>query len=176
MPAPVTAPLDEAAASGAGRGQPVVAVRVGPHRFALPLEAVREVQQIVEFAPAPSPDPPVLGLVSIRGKVVPAVDLGLLVGAGPVAQRLDTPMLVCGTETGSACFLVDEVCDIVEAPGADALLAGGATVAFEGALGAWSAPDGITVLLDAGRLIGLLAGPAPVAPGADGLSHGGGPR
>lgn len=132
---------------------PALAVEVGEYRLALPLEVVREVHRIVAFTPAPAHDAAVVGLVSVRGVVLPVVDLGVLMGVGPVAQRLETPMVLCATGEGSVCLLVDAVSDLLDVPLADVHRPGGAAAVGDGVLGAWSSPDGPTLLLDAGHLV-----------------------
>jgi purine-binding chemotaxis protein CheW len=65
-----------------------VVFRVGSERFALPLEAVREV--VVPqppFARVPRSSEAVRGVMNLRGRVVAVVDLAALVGLA--AQRLE---------------------------------------------------------------------------------------
>jgi purine-binding chemotaxis protein CheW len=65
-----------------------VVFRVGGERFAIPLEAVREV--VVPqppFARVPRASEAVRGVMNLRGRVVAVVDLARLVGLAP--QRLE---------------------------------------------------------------------------------------
>ncbi len=65
-----------------------VVFRVGAERFALPLEAVREVVlPQPPFARVPRASDAVRGVMNLRGRVVAVVDLAALVGLAP--QPLD---------------------------------------------------------------------------------------
>jgi len=91
-----------------------VTFRVGGQTYALPLDAVTEIQQIVEFTPLPATDPAVLGLLDVRGTVMVAYDLAQLLGLAAVAPALDTPMLICRSHDGVACLVIEDVCEVVE--------------------------------------------------------------
>jgi purine-binding chemotaxis protein CheW len=65
-----------------------VVFRVGAERFALPLEAVREVVlPQPPFARVPRVSEAVLGVMNLRGRVVAVVDLAALVGLGAQPLR-----------------------------------------------------------------------------------------
>ena len=67
-----------------------VVFRVGPERFAIPLDAVREV--VVPqppFARVPRSSDAVRGVMNLRGRVVAVVDLAALLGLAP--QPLEPP-------------------------------------------------------------------------------------
>ncbi len=65
-----------------------VVFRIGAERFALPLEAVREVvPPQPPFARVPRASDAVRGVMNLRGRVVAVVDLAALVGLAP--QPLD---------------------------------------------------------------------------------------
>jgi purine-binding chemotaxis protein CheW len=78
-----------AAPGPARRGEPgrMVIFRAGGERFALPLEAVREV--VVPrppFARVPRAGPEVRGAMNLRGHVVAMVELAALVGLAPAVE------------------------------------------------------------------------------------------
>jgi purine-binding chemotaxis protein CheW len=83
-------------------------------RYALPLDAVQEIQQIVAFSDVPDASSSVVGLVNLRGEVVPAVDLRRVVGMPSRAYDLQTPMIIARTGQGLVAFVVDSVEDVVE--------------------------------------------------------------
>jgi purine-binding chemotaxis protein CheW len=98
---------------GAG-GEPerFVVIRIGPARFAVPLAAVDEVLRATALSPVPGAHA-VDGVRSLRGRVLPVIDLRRLASTG--AERI----LVCSLgPAGSAGVLVDAVDRIVAvAPG-----------------------------------------------------------
>lgn len=68
----------------------LLAIRVGEHPYALRLTEVLAVHTDRKLVPVPGPRPELLGLVGLRGLVVPVYDLRLLLGyaAGPVPRWL----------------------------------------------------------------------------------------
>jgi purine-binding chemotaxis protein CheW len=122
--------------------------RAGGERYALPLEAVREVVlPQPPFARVPRSGPAVRGAMNLRGRVVPVVDVAALLGrAGPRLAPGDGQVIVLeGTQPGLG-LLVAGVLGVEQlAPAADP--AGAA--AGEGIAAAGGAP---VTLLDAAAL------------------------
>jgi chemotaxis signal transduction protein len=148
--------------------------RVGGQVYALPLHVVVEVQQIVEFTPLPTPDPWVLGLVDVRGAVMPVYDLGQILGLDAVSRTLETPMLICRLPGGPACLVVEGVLDVVEACPTRARTAADSFGSVTGVLGAYRVGDDLVVMLDPQRLVAACAGltlvPAAGPAGSQGTS------
>lgn len=94
----------------------VVVFSIERQRYALPIESVQEIQQVVEFAAVPDAHPALLGMVDVRGIVTPAVDMGVLLGLEPRAIRLETPMLLFLSGGHLVAGVVDEVDDVFEVP------------------------------------------------------------
>jgi purine-binding chemotaxis protein CheW len=93
-----------------------VAFFLGGQRYALPLERVNEIQQIVAFSEVPEGRSSVVGMVNLRGSVIPAVDMRLLVGLEPQEYTLETPMIITQTQGQTVALIVDEVQDVLELP------------------------------------------------------------
>lgn len=130
-----------------------VTFSVGGRVCALPLDVVLEVQQIVQFAPLPAADPAVLGLLDVRGTVMPAFDLGQLLGLGAVPRTLETPMLVCRLRNGSACLVVDGVRDVVELASSCVHSTAELGDLADGILGTCQVGDELVLLLDPERVV-----------------------
>jgi len=79
----------------------VVTFGLGDQLYAVPIENVQEIQQIVEFTPVPDSSPALVGILDVRGSVVPAIDLRLLLGMPPREYRLDTPMILLHSRDSS---------------------------------------------------------------------------
>jgi len=94
----------------------VVAFYLAGQRYGLPIERVQEIQQIVAFSEVPTGDGAVVGLVNLRGEVIPAVDVRRLVGLAPQEYSLDTPMVIARSREGLVALLVDEVQDVLSLP------------------------------------------------------------
>lgn len=93
-----------------------VTFRAGPQRYALPIERVREIQKIVAFAEVPDENGTVLGMVDIRGEIVPVVDVRTLIGLPLELHTLETPMIVVRSSVGPVALIVDAVETVVELP------------------------------------------------------------
>lgn len=94
----------------------VVAFYLASQRYALPIERVQEIQQIVAFSEVPENDQAIVGMVNLRGEVIPAVDVRGLVGLPGQAYSLDTPMVIARGGKGLVALLVDEVQDVLNLP------------------------------------------------------------
>jgi purine-binding chemotaxis protein CheW len=55
----------------------------------------------------------VVGMVNLRGRVIPALDMRRLVGLDPVEYGLKTPMIICRLEEAAVALIVDEVEDVI---------------------------------------------------------------
>ena len=64
----------------------IVTVRLGPAEFGIPIQHVREVLRVPPIAPVPFTPEPLRGLVSVRGSLLPVVDLGLRLLGTPAAR------------------------------------------------------------------------------------------
>lgn len=94
----------------------IVVFRLDEQLYALPIESVQEIQQIVELTPVPDSAPAIVGMIDVRGRVVPAIDMRALVGLGPAQYQLDTPMILCRTHGRLVALIVDAVDDVLSLP------------------------------------------------------------
>jgi purine-binding chemotaxis protein CheW len=58
----------------------------------------------------------VVGMVNLRGDVIPAIDMRALVGLPHQDYHVNTPMIICRTPDGLVALIVDEVEDVVTLP------------------------------------------------------------
>jgi len=130
-----------------------VTFRVGGQTYALPLDAVTEIQQIVEFTPIPAADPAVLGLLDVRGTVMVAYDLGQLLGLAAVTPALKTPMLICRLRDVVACLVIADVCEVVELGSRFVASDESVRAPVDCVLGACHVGDELVIVLDPERLI-----------------------
>jgi purine-binding chemotaxis protein CheW len=129
-----------------------VVFRVGAERFAIPLSAVREVVlPQPPFARVPRVSEAVRGVMNLRGRVLPVVDLAPLVGLA--AQALVAgrgQVLVLDRDKRSLGFLIGQVMGVepiaVPTGGDDPLVRGVVTV--KGAAVSVLAPDGLAAVAD----------------------------
>lgn len=132
-----------------------VAFYLGGQRYALPLERVNEIQQIVAFSETLDSNSSVVGMVNLRGRVIPAVDLRRLVGLEPQEYTLETPMIITETHGQTVALIVDEVQDVLELP-EDCLQDAPPLHALSSKMiGVCRMPDGLMNLLDIDLLLSV---------------------
>ena len=90
-----------------------VVVRVGGVEFGVEVRRVREVLRAPRITRLPFPPPTILGIVSIRGTLVPVMDLGERLLGRP--SKLDGRLVVVRDpdHEGAIGLLVDAVLDLV---------------------------------------------------------------
>ncbi|HXX31408.1 MAG TPA: chemotaxis protein CheW [Myxococcaceae bacterium] len=122
-------PGDEArVAPPAEEVREVLSFGLGEATYALPLGLVLEILRARALVEIPRADPPLLGVLDLRGTVTPVFDLALALGlrersllvSGPPEEREPVPrearILVTRTATGPAGLWVDRVRDVVRLP------------------------------------------------------------
>lgn len=108
-PRPAAAELDDQA----------VIVRIGEAEFGIPIRSVREVLHVLPITRLPFATAAVPGVVSVRGSVLPVVDLGERLFAVP-ARRDGRLVVVHEPASGEVALLVDAVADLVRTSALDA--------------------------------------------------------
>lgn len=121
--------------------------------YGLPIDVVQEIQQLVEFTPLPDTSPYLLGLIDLRGSVVPAIDLRVLVGLEPRPFSLETPMIFCRVREHVVCLVVDEVEDVVDLPAVGLQPPSALYSLADRLIGTCRLPIGLVLLLDIDRLV-----------------------
>jgi len=130
-----------------------VTFQLGGQLYGLPIEVVQEIQQLVEFSPMPDSAPALLGLIDLRGLVVPAIDLRVLVGLEPKPFTLQTPMVFCRVRDHVVCLVVDEVEDVIDLPSTGLQPPSGLYSLADKLLGMCRLTQGLVLLLDIDRLV-----------------------
>jgi purine-binding chemotaxis protein CheW len=90
---------------------------LGGEQFALPVEEVQEVLVKQPLTPVPLAPPEILGLLNLRGAIMPAIDLRRRLGF-PDAAVSEPKLLVLKGEEGPLSVVVDDIGDVFELEGA----------------------------------------------------------
>jgi len=135
-----------------------VTFRLDGQLYGLPLDTVVEIQHLVEPMPLPDADPSLMGLIDLRGLVVPAINLRVLVGLEAQPFTLQTPMIFCRLRGHVVALVVDSVEDVVSLPMAELQAPSGLYALADKMLGTVRIPQGLVLLMDVERLV-----PAAVA-------------
>lgn len=131
----------------------VVAFTLAGERYGLRIEDVQEIQQIVALSGVHSGGA-VVGMLDLRGEVIPALDVRHLVGLPAQPYSLQTPMLIARGSEGPVALLVDEVHSVVAVP-EDAMQPAPTLHAMRGILvGVARVEDGLITIVDLDLLLG----------------------
>jgi purine-binding chemotaxis protein CheW len=147
--------------------------RVGDACFAVPADGVVEVLRGGRLTRVPKAPAGVLGLVHLRGRIVPVVDPAAALGIDrPTPER--ATHLVIALEDDWYGLVIDEMLDVVEIPTAaiEQATDSGGEAGSDALTGVYAAPDQLVHLLDPWRMIHSLVRPKPQSPERQGASHG----
>jgi len=129
---------------------------LGEHLFGSDVEAVQEVIRHQEVTRLPLGAPAVCGVINLRGRIVPAVDLRRCLGMGPAPGGcVPANIVVRAAGAAAVSFLVDQIGDVVEPP-TEAFERSPETlrgVARELILGVYKLQDRLLLVLDIGRVL-----------------------
>jgi purine-binding chemotaxis protein CheW len=81
--------------------------------FAIDAMAVRETFGLPEIAPLEETPPYVVGVINLRGRIVPVIDLNIRFGRAPEKYHLTDGMIVVDVEGQAAGMIVNEVHDVI---------------------------------------------------------------
>lgn len=93
-----------------------VVFQVGEADYALPATEVQQMESFAGATPVPGAAPYVAGLVQIRGRVVPVVDLRIRFGLPPLPQTLDSRVVVVEHAGRVVGLLVDRAREVTRIP------------------------------------------------------------
>jgi purine-binding chemotaxis protein CheW len=95
----------------------VVALRCGAASFAIPIDKVREIVMVPDITPVPDSGPYVLGIISLRGRILPVIDLALRLALGPGPRERTGRILVVEQDGQHLVgLLVDDAAEVLRIP------------------------------------------------------------
>jgi len=134
----------------------LVTFEVGAEEFAIPILSVHEINRIMEITQVPQSPPFVEGVINLRGKIIPVVDLRKRFSVEDASDSSDNRIVVVEVGERIIGFTVDRVnevlrisSEIVESP--PAMVCG---VDSDYVQGVGKLDDRLLILLDLGRLFG----------------------
>jgi purine-binding chemotaxis protein CheW len=96
----------------------VLVFTVGGHEHALPVEDVIEVVRLVAVTPLPEAPAWVAGVINMRGRIIPVIDLRTRLGLPPREPDLSTPIIVVGGSEAAAGLVADAAVEVLALPSA----------------------------------------------------------
>ena len=91
-----------------------VTFRVGNADYAIPATEVLHLESFDQATHVPGAPPYMIGLVHVRGRVVPVVDLRVRFGLPPAERNLDHRIVVVHYEERVAALLVDAAREVIQ--------------------------------------------------------------
>jgi purine-binding chemotaxis protein CheW len=90
----------------------LVIFRLAKQAFALPIEMVYQIIEMVSIRPVPKINPIVEGVISVHGRVVPVIDLHRLLYNSSTPRGLHTPIILTHIKNQMTGLIVDEVLNV----------------------------------------------------------------
>jgi purine-binding chemotaxis protein CheW len=142
----------------------VVALRCGATSFGIPIDKVREVVMVPDITPVPDSGPHVLGIINLRGRILPVIDLALRLALGPGPRERAGRILVVEQDGQHLVgLLVDDAAEVLRIP--EGLLGPPPELAAGSGCGAIARvarlDDRLLLLLDLDRVLGHEVGSPP---------------
>jgi purine-binding chemotaxis protein CheW len=144
----------------------VLTFEVGGRRYGLPAADVRELLRAVAVVPLPGAPPIVEGVINVRGRIVPVLDVRARLRLPPKPVEPADHLIVARAGGRLVALRVDHATDLVRLDAADVEEARGLVPGLEH--GGWVArlPDDVLLIHDLGTFLSqaesaLLAGALP---------------
>jgi purine-binding chemotaxis protein CheW len=122
------------------------------HEHALPVEDIVEVLRMVAPTPLPDAPPWMSGVINVRGRVIPLVDLQRRLGGPRLEPEVSTSIIVVGAGREAAGLMVDEVVEVLALPSHAVTVPGPLTAAATAVSGVARHGDRLILVLDWGCL------------------------
>jgi len=94
----------------------LVSFHVGSEEYAIDILGIQEIIRMVELTPVPQAPHFVEGVVNLRGKVIPVLDLRMRFGLPSATPTNDTRIIVIESNHILLGFIVDAVSEVLRVP------------------------------------------------------------
>ena len=94
-------------------GAELISVRIAEQAYAIDIMAVREIRGWSAATPLPHAPPHVLGMMNLRGAILPVIDLGARLGLGPANPSASSVVVVAQIGEAQMGLVGDAVSDIL---------------------------------------------------------------
>lgn len=99
--------------SGDQAGEQFVSFWIGNSTFAVQIMCVREIRAWAGFTKLPNTPPHIIGMINLRGDIIPVVDVALRFGNPPTDVNSSKVVIVVSVNGKLSGLLVDGVSDIL---------------------------------------------------------------
>jgi purine-binding chemotaxis protein CheW len=97
----------------------LVTFRLDRQVYALPIEPIQQIIEMVTITPVPQVNHSVEGVINFRGKAIPVVNLRRHLGMPKIALKLHTPIILVTFGEHLVGIIVDEVMDVLNCAASD---------------------------------------------------------
>lgn len=127
---------------------------LGDEEYGIPVLGVREIVGVMPITRIPNLSPYVVGVINLRGKVVPVVDLRQKLGMAPIEYTRRTCIIVVRpTQNSMLGLLVDSVLEVMQPSAEEIDKTPGVCSQERGVTGVAKVRGKVKVLLDVGAVL-----------------------
>lgn len=94
----------------------LVSFKIGNEEFGVDILRVQEINRMMQITCVPNSPNFVEGVINLRGKVIPVIDLRIKLNMSKIQQTLDTRIIVVETKDQTVGFIVDSVKEVLRIP------------------------------------------------------------
>lgn len=91
----------------------LVSFNIGEEEFGLDILRVQEIIRMIEITRVPNAPKFIVGVINLRGKVIPIIDLRTRMGMEPKDRDKDTRIIVIEIDAKIVGFIVDKVNEVL---------------------------------------------------------------
>lgn len=124
-------------------------------RYALALSSVERVVRLVEITPLPKAPEIVIGVINLRGRIVPVLDICARFGLPEQEMRPGDQLVIARTSRRIVALVVDEVRGVVECPAQETIAAEEIVPGMEYVTGVMKLADGMLLIHNLDEFLSL---------------------
>ena len=94
----------------------IVSFKIGSEEFGIDILKVQEIIKMLDLTKVPNSPDFVVGVVNLRGKIIPVIDLRTRLNMSSIENNKDTRIIVVEIESSTIGFVVDEVSEVLRIP------------------------------------------------------------
>ena len=97
----------------------IVGFRIGRETYGVPITLVHEIVRVPEITPIPDAQECVEGVINLRGKIIPVIDLRKRFGQKEVTATVKNRILVTEVDKRRVGLIVDSASEVLKIPPTD---------------------------------------------------------
>jgi purine-binding chemotaxis protein CheW len=94
----------------------LVSFKIGKEEFAVDILSVQEINKMTQITKVPNTPDFIEGVINLRGRIIPIVDLRTRLGLEKKEHDKDTRIIVVELENSTTGFIVDAVNEVIRIP------------------------------------------------------------